>query len=184
MPAKLAFLTVGALHEPVGEPRVQGFVDRIPSVYAAAENSDGFHSRSIRSVETWTHSWGNQVVPACYRAMFPECGTDLRQFAMTLSLWDDLESVAAYAYNGAHAEALAKRKEWFAAKGLPAYVAWWVSEGEPVTWQIGADKLDHLHEHGPTPAAFNFASPFDAAGTPRRLIRELVQAKANRQTAG
>ena len=102
---------------------------------------------------------------------------------MTLSLWDDPESVAAYAYHGAHAEALARRKEWFAAKGLAAYVAWRVPEGEPVTWQLGADKLDHLHEHGPTPAAFNFANPFDPSGSPRRLNRELLQAKAGRHNA-
>ena len=31
----------------------------------------------------------------------------------TLSLWDDLESVYAFPYNGRHAEALSKREDWF-----------------------------------------------------------------------
>ena len=33
MSYKLAFMTVGILREPVGREQVQGFVDRIPSVY-------------------------------------------------------------------------------------------------------------------------------------------------------
>ena len=48
---KLAFMTVGILRESVGHEQVQGFVDRIPNVYQAADTSDGFHARSIRRSE-------------------------------------------------------------------------------------------------------------------------------------
>src|SRR5207248_4765464 len=146
--AKLAFLTLGILHEAVGSPRVQGFVDRVPSVYDAADGSDGFDSRSIRDLNTWLHSWGQVVLPSCYGMV----DTDER-VAMTLSLWRDLESVAAFAYHGAHAEALTKRKEWFESRGLPVYVAWWVADEQAIDWTEGARRLDHLHEHGSSAVA-------------------------------
>jgi len=105
---------------------------------------------------------------------------------MTLSLWNDLERVVAFAYNGAHAEALMRRKDWFQAVGLPSYVAWWVAEHHDVDWKEGSERLDHLHAHGSSAFAFNFAKPFDAGGNPCRLDRPAVEAKtrqnANPQT--
>lgn len=177
MSQKLAFLTVGVLHEPVGNPRVQGFVDRVASVYAAADGSAGFLARSIRDVDTWKHSWGEIVLPKCY----PEFESD--QIAMTLSLWHDLESVAAFSHHGAHGEALANRKDWFQSLGLPTYVAWWVPADHPVDWNEGAERLDHLHAHGPTAFAFNFGKPFDAAGNPCPLDHVAMQAKKKSNAA-
>ena len=178
---KLAFLTVGVLHEPVGAPRVQGFVDRIPSVYSAADQSDGFNARSIRDVNTWKHSWGEVVPPNCYR----QCHDELR-FAMTLSLWADLESVAAFAYHGPHAEALTKRRDWVAASELPPYVAWWVPADHVVDWQEAAERLDHLHANGSTAFAFNFSHPYDPQGKNVRLDSAKVKSKAamNKTCAG
>lgn len=168
---KLSFLTVGILHEGVGKPRVQGFVDRVATVYAAADASVGFQARSIRDVGTWKHSWGEVVLPKCY----PKCDSD--QLAITLSLWDDLESVAAFAHHGAHGEALTNRKDWFQSLGLPTYVAWWVPADHEVDWEEGAARLDHLHEHGSTAFAFNFAKPFDRQGDPCALDHVAMQAK-------
>jgi hypothetical protein len=88
-------MTVGILREAVGHAQVQGFVDRLGDVYVAAEASDGFHDRSIRDVGTWLHSWGPVVLPDCFPAPPEET-----QIAMTLSLWKDLESVAAFTYHG------------------------------------------------------------------------------------
>src|SRR5215467_9547580 len=108
MSDKLAFFTYGVMHEPLGHARVQGFLDRVPGVYAAADASAGFHSRSIRDLVTWKHSWGELVAPQCYPKV-----DSFDHVAMTLSLWNDLESVAAFAYKGPHGEALAYRKDWF-----------------------------------------------------------------------
>jgi hypothetical protein len=120
----------------VGSPRVQGFIDRIPAVYAAADASAGFQARSIRDVATWKHSWGEVATPTCYPRL-----DDAERFAMTLSLWHDLESVAAFAYNGAHADALIGRKDWFQSPGLPSYVAWWVAEDHNVDWKEGSEAI-------------------------------------------
>jgi hypothetical protein len=172
MPARLAFMTVGILREPVGHSQVQGFVDRIASVYGAAEASDGFHARSIRDVGTWLHSWGNVELPACFPSPPEET-----QIAMSLSLWKDLESVAAFAYHGAHGEALTKRREWFEKYKLPIYVAWWVPADHQIDWKEGNAKLQHLHLNGPTAVGFDFARPFDSEGNASTLDREAVKAK-------
>jgi hypothetical protein len=164
--ASLAFLTVGVLREAVGSPRVQGFIDLLPTVYAAADASAGFQARSIRDVGTWKHSWGEVVPPACYPKL-----DDNERFAMTLSLWSDLDSVAVFAYSGAHREALKSRSEWFQSLGLPGYVAWWVPQNHEVDWKEGSERLDHLHAHGSSAFAFNFANPFDSSGNPCRLYR-------------
>lgn len=173
MPYKLAFMTVGILREPVGHEQVQGFVDRTPSVYQSADGSDGFHGRSIREMGTWLHSWGEVKLPSCYPQPLEN-----ERIAATLSLWADLESVAAFSYHGPHAEALTRRKEWFDKVDLPGYVAWWVDSDHAVQWTEGSDRLDILHRDGPTPHAFNFAKPFDCEGKPRLLDRERVKAKA------
>ena len=172
MSKKLAFMTVGLLHEPVGHPRVQGFVDRIPAVYDAVDESDGFSARSERVIESWTQSWGEVTAPRCY-------GADQRmdRIASTLSLWDDLESVAAFAYHGAHGEAMAKRKEWFQSHELPTYVAWWVEAGDSINWSEASERLDHLHEIGASVHAFNFINPFDSDGRPCRLNAKAVRGK-------
>ena len=174
---KLAFLTVGLMHEDVYSARSKGFLDRAPGVYAAADRSDGFDSRSIRDYNTWMHSWGEIATPACYA-----CANDDRRLATTLSLWQDLESVAAFAYHGPHGEALTKRREWFPQTELPVYVAWWVPADASVSWPEANERLDHLHVNGPTPYAFTFAKPFDPLGNPVRLDAAAVKLKAERNT--
>jgi hypothetical protein len=49
MADRLAFFIFGALLEPVGHFRVQGFFDRVPNVYSAVDHSEGFIDRSIRA---------------------------------------------------------------------------------------------------------------------------------------
>jgi hypothetical protein len=161
---RIAFFTLGVLKAPIGALVVQGFVDRIGDVYAAAEGSAGFFERSIRDVETWAHSWGPVIAPRCVPAGLP-----LTQFAMTLSLWCDLESVAAFAYHGAHREALSRREDWFDGGTWPSYAAWWVKADHRPDWSEAVERVDHLHDHGPTSVAFTFRQPFDATGAPARM---------------
>jgi hypothetical protein len=47
-----------------------------------------------------------------------------------------------------------------------------------VDWKEGSKRLDHLHAHGPSAFAFNFAKPFDASGNACRLDRRAMEAKA------
>lgn len=164
MTKRIAFYTFGVMKSPVGDPEVQGFIDRAAGVYAAADGSTGFFERSIRDMKTWQHSWGPVVAPKCA----PQ-GIILDQLAMTLSLWRDLESVAAFAYQGLHGEALSKRTDWFKKGEWPGYVAWWVDAQHRPDWNEAADRIDRLHAAGSSAEAFNFRKPFDAAGAQVRL---------------
>ena len=164
MTDRIAFFTYGVLKQPIGHPEVQGFVDRVESVYGAAEGSLGFFARSERNIQTWEHSWGPVLAPRCT----PE-GVTLNELAMALSLWRDLQSVAAFAYSSAHGEALSKRTDWFRKGAWPTYVAWWVGEHHIPNWKEAVDRIDHLHSNGSTPEAFTFKRPFDSTGAPARL---------------
>jgi len=161
MGARIAFFTFGLMNERYGHAAVQGFVDRIAGVYDAMDGSAGFFARSQRNVETWEHSWGPMMLPKCA----PE-GIDLDQIAMTLSVWRDLKSVAGFAYRGAHGEALSKRTDWFTPGSWPTYVAWWIDADHQPNWVEAVERIDRLHQQGPTPAAFNFRQAFNADGQP------------------
>lgn len=165
-------MTIGVLFEPLGHPRSQGFIDRVAAVFAAADASHGFVARSIRNMETYERSWGELQIPKA----FGDIGDPLR-LPSTLSIWDDLESVAAYAYHGTHGEALAKRRDWFDQHTSPLYVAWWVEETDRLEPDDATARLDHLNQHGPTPFAFDFKKPFDAEGNPYSLDRDRIKEK-------
>jgi hypothetical protein len=171
MPKKLAFMTYGTLLEEFGHPTVQGFVDRVPGVYGAADATPGFVDRSKRSLEDYSHSWGEIVTPKCWG------GETTPRTAATLSLWDDVESVTAFAYHGPHGEAMKLRNEWFVHPGLPEHVGWWIEVGDAVDWQMAADRMDYLHENGSTPHAFSLRAPFDADGQPYRIDTVRVREK-------
>lgn len=169
MDYKLGIMTIGILHEPIGMERVQGFVDRIPGIFAAAHVSSGFLGMSLRNPETNEHSWGKVVMPACF-SDYP----DPRQLPITLSTWRDLESLHAFAYSGLHGEAMKLRNEWFGSFEQPNYVLWWAPADRHIDWQEASGRLDHLHEFGPTARAFTFGHSFDPAGKPVRPDREAI----------
>lgn len=169
---RLAFMTYGRLVADYGAPRIQGFRDRVPNVYDSADRSQGFIARSIRDLENFSHSWGEVVAPRCWGG---HPGSDI---AATLSVWEDLESVAAFAYHGAHADAMKRRRDWFLEADVPEQVAWWIEPDETVTWHEAAARMDHLHRQGASAYAFNMKSPFDADGNPCKLRVDVVRANA------
>ncbi len=155
---KIAFGTIGILRQLAGHPEVQGFIDRIGAVYEHAEQSSGFLDRSRRDIEAWSQSWGEVVPPKFVGEVDP------RQVVFSLSTWKDLESVAAYAYRGAHGEALGQRRDWIDPTDTPIYVAWWVEDDHQPTFREAAARMDELHENGSTARAFDFKQPYDSAG--------------------
>jgi hypothetical protein len=160
---RIAFYTFGILHESYGHPQVQGFLDRLESVFAQAHNSEGFIVRNIESQSD------ERAAPRFYDK------TKHAAAPATLSLWKDLESVCAFAYRGLHGEALKIRSEWFVKPEWPTYVAWWVEDDHEPTREEASMKLEYLHDHGSSPLAFNFKKPFDASGQPVELNRQLLE---------
>lgn len=164
---RIAFYTFGILREPYGHPRVQGFFDRIDSVFEQAKNSEGF-------IALDDGTWGDYVWPRFYvkekHAAAPA----------TLSLWSDIESVCAFAYKNLHGEALRLREEWAVKPEWPTYVAWWVEDDRIPTREEASRRLEHLHDNGSSPFAFNFKKSFDATGNPKDLDRELLNERINK----
>lgn len=162
----LAFFTFGILREPKGHPQVQGFFDSSGAMFPAARNSPGYISGRGFVTDHSTNA------PAVRRDLYPSSVADPERHppqASTLSLWQNLEAVHAFAYHGIHADALRYRKEWFVKPAWPVYVAWWVADDEAPSWEEAMARLDHLHQHGATAQAFDFKSPFDFAGNPKTM---------------
>lgn len=170
--ARIAFMTIGVLKQPMGHPEIQGFIDRLSAVFGSADGSPGFIARSGRdSLDAESESWGEFVVPDFFRSI-----ENPGQVPATLSLWEDLESVIAYAYRGAHGEAMGKRTEWFKTDTGPGYVAWWVEHDHIPTFAEASLRWANLHQLGPTPFAFDFKKPFAANGEPYDLARDRIRA--------
>lgn len=169
----VAFVTVGLLREPFGDPVVQGFVDRVPAVFEVAEGARGFISRSVTDYETYERSWGKVERPD-YLAGFE----NPRSVAITMSLWEDLESVAAFSYHGLHGEALKLRREWFVDTGASAHVAWWTEDTNKVDPKLAKSKMEQLHANGPTAEAFSLRKTFDAVGNEYKLDVEKIRERA------
>ena len=159
--SRIAFYTFVILREPIGHAQVQGFVDRFEPVFSQVESVAGFVDRD-------RGTWGPYALPRFY---------DEKQHAgsaATLSLWADLESVCAFAYRGSHGEAFKKRRDWLIKPECPTYVAWWVEDDHIPTRAEACQRHEYLHDHGPSPYAFNFKQPFDAKGQPTELDRKLI----------
>jgi hypothetical protein len=167
--ARLAFLTLGMLHEPRTHERSKGFFDRVPGIFGSAARSEGFIDQSRRDPGNGEYSWGE---PFCPTFLSPDLDPHL---VHTLTLWRDLESVYAFAYSALHAEALRLRREWFPESKVPTYVMWWAADDHPPLVKDAIDRLEQLNAEGPTPAAFNFKRPFDADGQPTALDRDLIK---------
>src|SRR3954452_9616496 len=86
---RIAFYTFGVLREPYDHPEIKSFMDLSGTIHQRFHEWDGF---------LWLHD-GWEAIP---RFADPDINTT----AQTLSLWQDLACVHAFAYHGLHAEAL------------------------------------------------------------------------------
>lgn len=178
--ARVAFMTFSIMRAPYGDSAVQEFDDRTPDVFAEAEQAPGFIARAKpRDDIPWLTNfrkdwaeWGPFAVPRFYLGGIAPGHSSQAQ---TLSLWNDLESVVGFAHQGPlHREALKRKDRWFGPQGWPIYCAWWVGTDEKPNWRQACRRLEHLHDHGPTPVSFTFAAPFDSAGQPCAFRRRQV----------
>ena len=164
-------MTFGILLGPRNSPVIQGFTDRIPGVFGAADSADGFIARSVINEKTGKHTWGELPVPR-----FIEPGEEAN-IARTLTLWEDIESVFAFGYAGPHAEALSHRDDWVRLGDFPTYVAWWVEDEHQPDWFEAHARHEHLHDNGPTPHAFTFKTAFGPDGDPIEVSRAKAKGK-------
>ena len=176
-PPRLAVFTFGIFRTPADDPANQGFHDRNDKVMRIAGLSDGFIAHSGYNGEPGPASWGVYTLPRFY----VERGDGWTP--ATLSLWRDLESLASFAYTGAHAEAMSHAHKWFQQGRSPTHAAWWVAADRTPDWADAAARHEHLHDHGPSAHAFDLAHPFASDGTATKIDRAVVETKALRNVA-
>jgi len=178
---RLALYTFGIFQGSADDPANQGFHDRNDAAFAAAEAAEGFIARSGYAGEPGPASWGEQVYPRFYVERGDEWSPS------TISLWRDLESAMAFSYSGLHAESLKLGRNWMVKPQWPPYALWWVDAAHTPDWPEAVARHEHLADHGSTPRAFDFKTPFDghglAAVIDRARIRQLAALNAARLPA-
>lgn len=169
----LAVYTFGQFLDRAASPRLKDFFDLEPPVLEELERAPGFIARSGYDSDEGPESWGPQV--------FPKFWVDNGDgFApSTLSLWRDLESLAAATYHGLHGSAYRRGREWnIPAVTWPGYVLWWVESAHRPDWHEAVERHEYLFDHGPTAFAFTFKSPFTPEGAGTQLDSKRVKALA------
>ncbi len=145
----VAQLNIALPLELLTSDRLSGFVELLEPVNALADRSPGF-------------VWRLQTEDGDATAV-RGFGDD--RLIVNLTVWESLESLAAYVYEGFHAEVMRRRREWFAHMREAYTVLWWVPAGVRPTVADAELRLAALRQEGPTPYAFTVKRPFPAPGS-------------------
>jgi hypothetical protein len=143
---QLAQLNIALPVAPLTDPELAGFVAALEPVNALADAAPGF-------------VWRMQTEDGDATAI-RGFGDD--RLIVNMSVWTCVETLGAYVYSGLHREVMARRRQWFSRMRDAYQVMWWVPDGVRPTVADAEERLEHLREHGPTPYAFTFRTPFPA----------------------
>lgn len=140
----LAQVNVALARGEMTSENMSGFVSRLDEINRLAESSKGFVWRLV----------GDGADATSIRAF------DDPLLLVNVSVWEDLESLKAYAYQSAHVELIRDRDAWFHKLPEAHQALWWVPVGHTPTVEEAKARLEHIRAHGPTPTAFTFARAF------------------------
>ncbi|WP_255987559.1 DUF3291 domain-containing protein [Chitinolyticbacter albus] len=142
----LAQLNIATLQAPLDSPQLADFVANLDRVNTLAEQSAGFVWRLKDDA-------GNATALRPY-------GDDV---LVNMSVWTDIDALAAFVYRSSHTEIMRRRREWFAAMGEAHMVLWWIPAGHIPTVDEAAERLALLRRNGPSAAAFSFQQRYPAS---------------------
>lgn len=154
----LAQINIGRFIKPQDDPVNADFMNALDAVNAIADASPGFIWRLVGE--------GNNAADI-------EVSADDPRLAVNMSVWRDVDALAAFAYRSPdHLTIMRRRKEWF--EKMDAFMAlWWVPVGHVPTVDEGMAKIALFAKHGPTAEAFSFRQPFAAPdGMPAHPVLE------------
>lgn len=143
----LAQVNIGRFRAPIDHSIMDGFRTRLDPINAIADATPGF-------------VWRLQTEDGNATAIRPYENDEL--MAINMSVWESLEALQQYVYRSEHVDVLRGRKQWFEPIEGPILALWWIPAGEIPTVADARERLRHLKEHGPTPHAFTFRTPFPA----------------------
>ena len=146
MPYQLAQLNIARFRLPAEDPANADFINALDRVNAIAEQQPGF---------VWRFQGeGDSAIDVH--------AFDDPNIAVNMSVWEDMETLAAFAYrNEDHRAIMRRRREWF--EHLEFYlVLWWVEAGHHPSVEEAKVRLESLRRNGPTEHGFTFKQPFPA----------------------
>ncbi|MFN8108740.1 MAG: DUF3291 domain-containing protein [Thermoleophilia bacterium] len=141
-------MNVARLRAPLEAPQLREFVAALAPVNALADAAHGF-------------VWRLQDEGGDATAV-PVLGDP--RLIVNLSVWESLDVLRAFVYNGHHLELMRRRRDWFARMEEAYQVLWWVPTGHRPTVAEAEHRLGLLRAGGSTPEAFTFARPFGPDG--------------------
>ncbi len=133
----LVQLNIATLQHPLDDARIADFVNALPIVNEAGEQSPGYVWR--------LQSDGGDA-------------TDIRVFddplmILNLTVWESLDALKAFAYRGIHREFFRRRAEWFV-PGSTRTALWWTPAGSLPTTDDAKRRLEFIDVFGASPYAF------------------------------
>src|SRR6201992_1035802 len=112
----VAQVNIGRLAAPLDSPRLADFVAGLDPVNAVADGAPGF----VWRLQTED---GNATALRAFEADAE--GAD-GGILVNMSVWESVETLAAYVYGDAHRAVLRRRREWFEPLREAFTALWWV----------------------------------------------------------
>jgi hypothetical protein len=142
---QLAQLNIAAMKGPLESPLMADFVANLDRINALAESSPGYvwRMKTDEGNATALRPFGDEVL-------------------VNLSVWQDLETLRDFVFGAEHVEIMRQRGRWFERMAQAYVVFWWVPAGHRPTTEEARERLEHLHQWGPSERAFTFRNPFPA----------------------
>jgi hypothetical protein len=146
----LATANAAIMHTSYEDPSMADFVAQLDSVNASADVAPGF---------VWRFVEGDDDTAEIARVF----GNDRILFNM--SVWESVESLEAWVYQGQHLDVVRRRAEWFEKSARSPLVLWWVEKDHIPTIAEAKQHFDKLWDDNPSGEAFTFRSRFEQPGS-------------------
>jgi hypothetical protein len=137
---RLAQLNIARMLAPLDSPQMAEFVARLAPINALAEASPGFVWRlqddagDATSIRAFDDDW----------------------IIVNMTVWESVETLREFAYQGGHAGVMRRRREWFEPQRMAYMVMWWIPAGHIPTLEEARARLEHLQAQGESEHAFTF----------------------------
>ena len=148
----LAQVNIARLIEPLDSERLADFVAALDPVNAAADAAPGFVWR-LKTDE------GNATALTSF-----EWDRDGSAGVLTnLSVWESFDALKEFVYGPTHRQIMRGRRQWFFRAVESMTALWWIPQGSYPSLEDAESKIRCIRLNGPSPAAFDFKTPFSPA---------------------
>ena len=154
----LAQVNIALLKEPLDSPALADFVTLLEPVNALADAAPGF----VWRLQT------DEGDATSIRAF------DDERIIVNMSVWESIEALWRFVYEGPHLEVMRRRREWFSRMAESHLALWWIPAGSIPMVEDAERRVAHLRQHGPSRFAFTFKQhyPESTAAEPARDDRD------------